>query len=386
MATGFLLKAVLNEAHNTYAFPAFCKRVRFRKSNCLRCVEICPEKVISLDPGPTIGNGCSDCGLCQRVCPSEVFQNEFHTDQSLLNQARAFLGKDQHQPPGGKHRLFVYCHRAENQNKNALLLPCLGRITPNIILGAALSGFDEVVLTKGICPQCRFQQGEKLLIRSITTSRVLLEATGLGQFVISIEEKEKSKEPMLSRREIFSKIANKVKGNTVSFSYHKEKAIREKLAGNLERKGGKQLSPDRELLRRLLKQNRLANASVVQYKPEFPWGKIKIEKKNCSGCGTCVALCPTGAISKKLKNEEQFLYFNSSLCSNCSLCKEACPQGAIDFEENLVLADILEEEAKVVAKIKLASCFICGKIIRAEKGKLCPTCERRQVWPAYVKV
>jgi ferredoxin len=214
----------------------------------------------------------------------------------------------------------------------------------------------------------------------------LLEATGLGQFAISIEEKEKSKEPMLSRREIFSTISNKAKNKAASFLHHREKAIRKKLAGNLQRKRGNRLSPDRELLLKLLKPKGWENEKVLEYKPEFPWGKIKIEKKNCSGCGTCVALCPTVAISKKLKNEQQFLFFNSSLCTNCSLCKEACPQGAIDFEENFALSDILEEEAKVVAKIKLASCFICGEIIKAGKGKLCPTCEKRQVWPAYVKV
>lgn len=386
MAGGFLFNVALNEAPNIAAHPGFCKRVRFRKSECQRCLEICPENIISLDPGPTINSGCTDCGLCQNVCPTEVFQNELHTDQYLLNQAKTFLCRNQHQPSGEKKRLFVRCHRAENHNKNTLVLPCLGRITTNIFMGAALSGFDEVILTKGICSQCRFQQGEKLLTNSITTSRVLLEATGLGQFAISIEEKEKSKEPMLSRREIFSTISNKAKSKAASFLHHREKAIRKKLAGNLQRKRGNRLSPDRELLLKLLKPKGWENEKVLEYKPEFPWGKIKIEKKNCSGCGTCVALCPTVAISKKLKNEQQFLFFNSSLCTNCSLCKEACPQGAIDFEENFALSDILEEEAKVVAKIKLTSCFICGEIIKAGKGKLCPTCEKRQVWPAYVKV
>ena len=386
MATGFLLNMTLNEVQNNRADSGFCKRLRYRKSNCRRCLEICPENVISLDPGPTINNGCTNCSLCQNACPTEVFQPELYTDPYLLNQAKTFLGSDRHQLPGEKKKLFAHCQRAQNQNANSLLLPCLGRITPNIILGAALLGFDEVELTRGICSQCRLHAGQKLLLNSITTSRILLKSAGLGQFKINIEEREKNKEVTLTRREIFSKISSKAKHKAASFAYHKEKAIREKLAGSREEKADKRPSPARQLLQTLLEQKGLENDIVVKHNPAFPWAKIKIEEKKCSACGICLVLCPTGAISKKLEDDRQLLYFNSSLCTNCSLCKAACPQNAIDFEENFSLAKILEDEPVVVARIKLTPCLICGEIITAGKNQLCPTCRKRQVRPVYVKV
>jgi ferredoxin len=259
-------------------------------------------------------------------------------------------------------------------------------MTANMILGAALSGFHEVVLTKGICSQCRLKQGERLLTDSITTSRLLLESTGLGQFAISVREKQKEQEPMLSRREVFSKIFNKAKSKAATFGYTGEKAIREKLTGNFESKKGKRLSPERKLLRELLTQKGCENATVVGYNPEFPWGDIKIDEKTCSACGTCVALCPTAAILKKLEDGYYSLYFKSSLCTNCSLCKAACPEKAIDFEEDFALGDLLADEAKVVARIRLASCSICGETIRAGKDTRCPTCQKRQVWPMHVKI
>ena len=104
MAAGFVLNVVLNEAHNICVIPGFCQRVRFRKSNCQRCLEICPENAISLNPGPAINSGCTDCGLCLNACPTEVFRHEFHTDRYLLNQARAIFGKDRHQPQAEKKR------------------------------------------------------------------------------------------------------------------------------------------------------------------------------------------------------------------------------------------------------------------------------------------
>jgi len=220
----------------------------------------------------------------------------------------------------------------------------------------------------------------------MAASRVLLERMGLGKFAISIKEKEKNKEVPLGRREIFSRISAKVKNKAASFLFHREKAIREKLAQSPENKTGKRLLPQRELLRELLNQNRSKNTTVVKYSPNFPWGKIKIDLNKCSACGTCAALCPTGAISKNMKDDYQLLYFNSSLCTNCSLCRAACPKNAIGFEDDFSLADIIADEATVVAAIQLSTCIICGEIITVQKNNLCPTCRKRQTWPMYVKV
>jgi ferredoxin len=386
MAAGFLLDLALNEAQNICTFPGFCQRVRYRKSNCQRCLEICPENAISLDPGPTLNNSCTECGLCYNACPSEVFQHEIWTDAFLLNQAKTYRYQNRHSPPGEKKTLWVHCHRAENQNENCLALTCLGRLTANIILGTAFLGFDEVVLTKGICSQCRFHQGEKLLAQAMMTSRILLESIGLVRFAIRIMEKEAKREALLSRREIFSKLSHKVKNKAVALVHHREKAVREKLTGSRASKAGKRPSPQRELLAKLLNQQGFDQAVQVKYKPEFPWGKIKIEEKKCAACGICVALCPTGAISEKLKNKLRLLCFNSSLCTNCSLCKAACPQKAIEFEDHFFLSDIVGDSASVVAAINLTSCRICGEMIAAATNKLCPTCRKRQVWPMYVQV
>jgi ferredoxin len=386
MASGFLFNVALNEAQNICASADLCQRVRYRKSSCQRCLEICPEKAITLNPGPTLNNSCTQCGLCQNACPTEVFQHEIGSDAALLNQAKKYLDQNRPSFPQEKKMLWVHCHQAENQNEHGLALMCLGRITANIILGTALFGFDKIVLTKGICSQCRFHQGEKLLARAIMASRILLEGAGLGQFAIRIMEKKKRKEVLLSRRDIFSKLSNKVKNKAVNFAHHREKTIRKKLSAHPESKAGKRPSPHRELLWKLTKQEGFDQAMRLKYNPEFPWGKIKIKAKKCAACGICVALCPTGAISKKLENKRRLFYFNSSLCNNCNLCKEACPQNAIDFEKDFCLSDILESRTRVVARIKLTSCRICGKMMAAAKSELCATCRKRQVWPNYIQV
>ena len=92
--------------------------------------------------------------------------------------------------------------------------------------------------------------------------------------------------------------------------------MRDKLAQSSENWTGRRLLPQRKLLHELLEQIRPKNTMVVKFSPEFPWGKIKIEPHKCSACGTCVALCPTGAISKKsglIKNSNTQSLIGTSL-------------------------------------------------------------------------
>lgn len=387
MSTGYLLNIALNQGQNISASPRFCKRARFRKSTCQRCLKICPENAVTLNPGPTINNSCTACGLCQNACPTEVFQNELYTDQYVLNQATTFLDKDH--TLREKKRLFIHCHKAENQVNNALLTPCLGSITENVILGALFSGFDKVILKIGICSQCSFKEGEALLWRTITISKLLMENTGLSASSLSVEEKEKKKDEVLNRRELFSKFSHQVKNKTASFLQNREKTIRENVQRTLQ---GKSASEDstrpssrRELLRKLLKQTGWEHVIALPYKPEFPWGEIRIDEKTCSACGTCCALCPTGAIRKKSDNGYQIFFFNNALCTNCALCIEACPEQAIYFDTDVAVTDIVEDKAKDIARVSLDACMLCGETIKAGNDTLCHTCHKRQAGLMYVK-
>ena len=69
-----------------------------------------------------------------------------------------------------------------------------------------------------------------------------------------------------------------------------------------------------------------------------------ISEEKCSGCKTCVSLCPYGAIafnSEKLKAE-----VNEILCKGCGTCVAACPSGSI--EQNFFEDDEIFEETEGV--------------------------------------
>lgn len=53
----------------------------------------------------------------------------------------------------------------------------------------------------------------------------------------------------------------------------------------------------------------------------------------CSGCGTCVALCPKDAISIQLQPKKGVYYpfINKERCISCGLCLDVCPGYEINF-------------------------------------------------------
>jgi heterodisulfide reductase subunit A len=51
-----------------------------------------------------------------------------------------------------------------------------------------------------------------------------------------------------------------------------------------------------------------------------------VDEKMCTGCGTCVKLCPYGATSK---NEVGVAEVTVALCKGCGLCAASCPERAI---------------------------------------------------------
>lgn len=64
-----------------------------------------------------------------------------------------------------------------------------------------------------------------------------------------------------------------------------------------------------------------------------------IDEDLCTGCGTCIKLCPYSAIRK---NERGIATVNDVLCKGCGVCAASCPEKAITmrhFSDKQVLAE-----------------------------------------------
>jgi heterodisulfide reductase subunit A len=62
----------------------------------------------------------------------------------------------------------------------------------------------------------------------------------------------------------------------------------------------------------------------------------------CSGCKTCIPMCPYHAIS--FLEEGERAEINQALCKGCGTCVAACPSGSI--KQNLFDDDQIFEEVE----------------------------------------
>ena len=68
-----------------------------------------------------------------------------------------------------------------------------------------------------------------------------------------------------------------------------------------------------------------------------------IDPQTCSGCFTCVNLCPYSAIKTIQLNGRKISEVNEVLCKGCGTCVSACPSGAAEqhgFTINQMFAEI----------------------------------------------
>lgn len=57
---------------------------------------------------------------------------------------------------------------------------------------------------------------------------------------------------------------------------------------------------------------------------------IMVDKEKCIGCGTCVSICPVGAISFDANGKAEI---DKTKCIRCGACQSSCPVGAIDIDK-----------------------------------------------------
>ncbi len=54
-----------------------------------------------------------------------------------------------------------------------------------------------------------------------------------------------------------------------------------------------------------------------------------VDKNKCIGCGTCVAICPVGAISFDADGKAKI---DRNKCIHCGACEASCPVSAIKLD------------------------------------------------------
>ena len=84
--------------------------------------------------------------------------------------------------------------------------------------------------------------------------------------------------------------------------------------------------------------------------------KPVVKHKLCTGCGTCVGICPREALTMVMEKDRYLPQLDKGRCNRCGLCHEACPGHGVDFERlNAALLGAIPED---IALGRYLGCYV----------------------------
>ncbi len=293
-----------NSPHDIQIIPKQCLRRRLNSCSCTLCIDTCPQKALNLIEGYIHLDQfqCSDCGRCVAVCPSEAFES-----------TRSNIYSDIKNKKNGS--LFFSCYRQQVGTSEEVLVPCLGIISPEVILYLMSSSFKSVSLNIESCSTCNNSNAIQALLKSVE----LLHADFSEHFNIEINVINKqvitSKVSSSRRRSFLRTIGSEITG--LLSKQASKKMTRESSSYNTD----KRLPPKKSLLNEFPFFNS-SNPSAFLL-PQM------LLTEECTFCPLCTGMCPTGALKIARSEDDKALTFAPLLCSECGLCEEFCKKKAI---------------------------------------------------------
>ena len=317
---------------------ARCLRRRFIRSACDRCARECRPQALYPGEGEVRldSRRCTGCLACTAACPTEALSGR---DSRLAKAPQRILAR--------RGQTIICCEKSLRHGTE-VILPCLGALSrEHLAAYALLTG--GLILLLAPCQDCHSPW-----IPDILQSRV----DELHQCWQGLADQPpvrlhlEAEPPELSPAAAGESAGHDTAGGSGSggdspgpegqatpgrrdffrafreISVHAAAETWTTLRDDGEEKEEQWASTKHEPLRikLLQKAGEQAPGRTALVAPLL-W-ELKINPE-CTFCGACIGLCPSGAISGD--RELDRLYFDPYLCGGCGLCQEFCPARAVEI-------------------------------------------------------
>jgi ferredoxin len=315
-----------------------CAHSRSQIVGCTRCLDLCPTGAIAPagDHVAVDATICAGCGQCAAACPTGAAAYALPPSDALLRKLRALLMA--YREAGGANGIVLVhddLHGAPlidalqrfGEGVPANVLPLSLNEVAQIGLEAIAALFAYGASAVRLLLRAQPRHGVAGLARTIALAEPILAGLGFGSDRIATIETD---DPDLLGAALRAIPAMAAAPRPTTFLPVGDK---------------------RAVLRFALRELRRAApepVDVIELPAHAPFGGVEIDAAGCTLCLSCVAACPTGALTDD--SERPLLRFTEEVCVQCGLCAATCPEKVVtlkprlDFRTGSGAARVLKEE------------------------------------------
>jgi len=331
---------------------------------CNLCFETCPNQAISKQSEKIQidSSKCEGCGICMVTCPVRAIVYPTPVLSQIDEQIHILVSAN---PEFLKPRIILFtctesaslldelAYKGFAYPPNMLIIetPCIGTITPLLILKALKLGAEAVALIT--CQRnCAIKYDLKNMKNNVQTSRELLKILAVDPERISVIDIENG--DLVEFHTQLNNFNENVKKLGTSTIKNKEPCDLKTQKNHLL-----------PFVKQLSKEHNVKKSNKV-HNSHLPFWAIEVDDGKCSFCGSCASHCPTNAINLKQEEANVEILFDYSLCIACGLCHKYCPEKAITHENIFDLQRLYLPESVLIKDFK-KKCESCGNWFLPQK-------------------
>jgi ferredoxin len=305
---------------------ALCAHSRSHIVGCRRCLDLCPAGAITPagDHVAIDAQICAGCGQCAAACPTGAASYALPPADALLRRLRALLTT--YRAAGGKVPILLI----HDDSHGGALIDALARHgdgLPAHVLPLAINEVTQIGLE---AVAAAFAYGAAGL-RFVLPAKPRHDAAGLHQ-VIALSE------AILGGLGFAAGCVATIETDD-PFTLGDALRMIEPGTAAPRPSGFQPWGGKRDVLRfalHELHQAAPAPADIIPLPAGAAFGAVAINAEGCTLCLSCVAACPTGALSDD--PDRPLLRFTEEACVQCGLCKATCPEKVISLVPRLAFS------------------------------------------------
>ncbi len=338
--------------------PLKCLRNDYAANECIICVDVCPEKAITIKRNKITfeENLCTLCHACVGVCPTEAVESE-KFEPNIFIAKEISIENNELKQKLLSNNLKLSCKE---------LGVCLSVFDESHLITLALKSARKISVDISPCTECDLNKESKLknaIDLSLGVANSFLEEFANKNIEIVSQK-------AADRRNFFKTI---LKRSVNAIEEYEEKPQKPKT----------KLPLKRILLKNAIKDALEETNRFIQN--DYSFSISKTIDKSCTNCKACVEFCPTNALF--YSNDFSKIYFQSGKCVSCDICNDICAPKSFTDGFGRDMSMFAFDKASAAIEHNLIICRSCKLAFSSKEGEeICPQCEEYNNDFAYMFV